>query len=39
MKKYINPEIEITLFENTDVITASPNLDKPIETPDDVFDF
>jgi len=35
MKKYLDPEMEVTLFENTDVITAS----TPIETPDDIFDF
>ena len=38
MKKYLEPEMELTLFENTDVITASPTGD-PIVTPDDVFDF
>lgn len=35
MKKYLEPEMEVTLFENTDVITAS----TPIELPDDEFNF
>ena len=38
MKKYLDPEMEVTLFENTDVITASPNGD-PVVLPEDEFDF